>query len=80
MPGGGSRDRAEIRIDTVRKLLLHGDPAPNWHTGPMQALGLSLLFGAPWLAAIAVLWTRAPRDGTATPSLGQRALERLQTL
>jgi hypothetical protein len=46
----------------------------------MQAIALSLLFGAPWLAAIVVIWSRAPRGDVATPSLGERSLERLRTI
>jgi hypothetical protein len=46
----------------------------------MQGIAISLLFGAPWIAAIAWTWSRAPRADRATPSAGERALERLSTL
>jgi hypothetical protein len=45
----------------------------------MQTAGLSLLLGAPWLAAIAWTWSRAPRTEVVPPSMGERALQRLST-
>lgn len=49
----------------------------GWHYRPMNALWLSLLFGAPWLAAIAYVWPRAPRMDGPPPSLAQSTRERL---
>jgi hypothetical protein len=43
----------------------------------MNALWLSLLFGAPWLAAIAYTWPRAPRMDGPPPSTADRTRERL---
>ncbi len=43
----------------------------------MEAIGLSLLFGAPWLVAIVWAWSQAPRMETAPLSLGARMLQRL---
>jgi hypothetical protein len=43
----------------------------------MNALWLSLLFGAPWLAAIAYSWSRAPRLEGPPPSTADRARARL---
>jgi hypothetical protein len=42
-----------------------------------MALWLSLLFGAPWLAAIAYTWSRAPRMLDLPPSTADRTRERL---
>jgi hypothetical protein len=46
----------------------------------MTALGLSLLFAAPWLVAIAWTWSRAPRTERIPPSLGELAVRRLRTM
>jgi hypothetical protein len=43
----------------------------------MNALLLTLLFGAPWLAAIAYTWSQAPRMDGPPPSMADRARERL---
>jgi hypothetical protein len=43
----------------------------------MNALWLSLLFAAPWLAAIAYTWSRAPRMDGPPPSMADRTRERL---
>jgi hypothetical protein len=43
----------------------------------MNALWLSLLFGAPWLGAIAYIWYRAPRQDAPPLSLADRTRERL---
>jgi hypothetical protein len=43
----------------------------------MIALWLSLLLGAPWLAAIAHTWSRAPRMDGPPPSMADRMRERL---
>jgi len=45
----------------------------------MEALGISLLFGAPWLVAIAWAWAHASHTDAVPQSLGARALQRLQT-
>jgi len=46
----------------------------------MSSIWLSILFGAPWLAAIVGAWSRAPRADAVPPSLGERARQRLSTL
>jgi hypothetical protein len=46
----------------------------------MHGLWLSLLFGAPWLAAIIWIWSRAPRTDVVPPSMGEQALQRLSTI
>jgi hypothetical protein len=46
-------------------------------TRRMNALWLSLLFGAPWLAAIVYTWSRAPRMGGMPPSFADRTHQRL---
>jgi hypothetical protein len=43
----------------------------------MNALWLSLLFGAPWLAAIVYTWSRAPRMDGPPLSQADRTRERL---
>jgi hypothetical protein len=43
----------------------------------MDALWLSLLFGSPWLAGIAYVWSRAPRMDDPPPSMADRTRERL---
>jgi hypothetical protein len=43
----------------------------------MNALWLSLLFGAPWLAAIAYTFSRVPRMDGPPPSMTHRTRERL---
>jgi len=43
----------------------------------MNALWLSLLFGAPWLVAIAYTLPRAPRMDGPPPSMAHRTRERL---
>jgi hypothetical protein len=48
--------------------------------GQMNGLWLSLLFGAPWLAAIVWTWSRAPRADSVPPSMGERARQRLWTI
>ena len=45
----------------------------------MTALWLSLLFGAPWLVAIAYVWSRAPREDGPPPSMADYARDRLWT-
>jgi hypothetical protein len=40
---------------------------------------LLIVFGAPWLAAIAWLWSKRPRDGTVPPSMAEAARKRLWT-
>jgi hypothetical protein len=50
---------------------------PGWHNQPMNALWLSLLFGAPWLAAIAYTFSRVPRMDGPPPSMAHRTRERL---
>jgi hypothetical protein len=43
----------------------------------VNTLWVTLLLAAPWLAALAYTWSRAPRlDGT-PPSMAERARERL---
>jgi hypothetical protein len=43
----------------------------------VNTLWVTLLLTAPWLAALAYTWSRAPRlDGT-PPSMAERARERL---
>jgi hypothetical protein len=44
----------------------------------MEALLLSALLGAPWLAAIVWTWVHAPRLDVVPPSMGERALRRLE--
>jgi len=46
----------------------------------MIGIGLVLAVTAPWLLGIAVAWRHAPLGDDVPPSLGQRALERLQTV
>jgi hypothetical protein len=43
----------------------------------MNTLWLTLLFGAPWLAAILYTWSRAPRMDRPPPSMADRTRERL---
>jgi hypothetical protein len=43
----------------------------------MNALWLTLLFGAPWLAAILYTCSRAPRMDRPPPSMADRTRERL---
>src|SRR5262249_21923233 len=49
----------------------------DWHTQPMNALWLTLLLAAPWLAALAYTWSRAPRMDGPPPSTAERTRERL---
>jgi hypothetical protein len=44
----------------------------------MDALLFTSLLGAPWLAAIAWTWVHAPRSDVVPPSMGERALRRLE--
>jgi hypothetical protein len=44
----------------------------------LNAIGLSLLLGAPWIVAIIWVWSRAPRFDAVPQSMGHRALERLR--
>ena len=44
----------------------------------MSGIGLSLLFGAPWLAATVWTWWRAPRVDVVPLSMGERARQRLE--
>jgi hypothetical protein len=46
----------------------------------MESVWLSLLFGAPWLAAIVWIRSRAPRIEVVPASMGARALQRLATI
>jgi hypothetical protein len=46
---------------------------------PWWAWLLPLGFGAPWLAAIAWLWNKRPRDGAIPPSMADAARKRLWT-
>jgi hypothetical protein len=39
-----------------------------------------ILFCAPWVVAIAWVWTRLPKDGSIPLSAGERARKRLLTL
>ena len=57
-----------------------GSPTYGRHTGSMYGLWLSLLFGAPWLAAIIWIWSRVPRTDVVPPSMGEQALQRLSTI
>jgi hypothetical protein len=43
----------------------------------MNAIWLSILFGSPWLAAIAYTWSRAPRTDETPPSMADRVRDRL---
>lgn len=43
----------------------------------MEAILLSLLFGAPWLVAIAWVWSQAPRMDDVPLSMGARMRQRL---
>jgi hypothetical protein len=43
----------------------------------MEALWLSLLFGTPWLVAIAWAWSLAPRMDSVPPSMAARIRQRL---
>jgi hypothetical protein len=43
----------------------------------LNAIVLSLVLGAPWVAAIVWTWSRAPRLDSVPPSTGQLARERL---
>jgi hypothetical protein len=44
----------------------------------MEPLLLSVLLGAPWLAAIVWTWVHVPRPDVVPPSMGERALRRLE--
>jgi hypothetical protein len=46
------------------------------HSTLFPALGLSLLFGSPWLAASVWLWRLGPRDGAVPPSMAELARRR----
>lgn len=46
----------------------------------MYGIGLLLVLVAPWLVAIGWVWSRAPRDDSVPPSMGERALQRLTTV
>jgi hypothetical protein len=43
----------------------------------MNALWLTVLFGAPWLAAIGYTWSRAPRMDGPPASMADRTRERI---
>jgi hypothetical protein len=43
----------------------------------MDAIGISLLFAAPWIVAAVWVWSRAPRYDGVPPSMGERARDRL---
>jgi hypothetical protein len=43
----------------------------------MEGLWISLVFGAPWLVAIAWVWSRGPRMDGLPPSMADRLRERL---
>ena len=43
----------------------------------MESLRISLVFGAPWLVAIAWVWLRGPRMDGPPPSMADRMRERL---
>lgn len=60
-------------------MLTASPPAVSWHSGDMEAIWLSLLFGAPWLAVIAWAWSRAPRMDAVPPSMGERMRDRLSS-
>jgi hypothetical protein len=45
--------------------------------GVVGALGLGLLFAAPWVVAAVWLWRRGSNDGTVAPSPGELARRRL---
>jgi hypothetical protein len=47
------------------------------HSGHMEAIWLSLLFGSPWLVAIAWTWSQAPRMDTVPLSMAARMRQRL---
>jgi hypothetical protein len=46
------------------------------HSTLFSALGLSLLFGSPWLVASIWLWRLRPRDGAVPPSMAELARRR----
>jgi len=46
----------------------------------MNSIWLSVVIGAPWLAAIAWTWWHAPGLDVVPPSLGERARRRLETI
>jgi hypothetical protein len=46
---------------------------------PLWAWLLPILFGAPWIVAAVWVWRNTPRDDTATPSMAERARQRLWT-
>jgi hypothetical protein len=71
-------DSGSIRKQSGKRDVGHFRNAPRgWHTQPMNALWLTLLFAAPWLAAIAYTWSRAPRMDGPPPSMAERTRERL---
>ena len=43
----------------------------------MEGLWISLVFGAPWLVAIAWVWSRGPRMDGLPPSMADRMREHL---
>jgi hypothetical protein len=43
----------------------------------LDSIGISLLFGAPWIVAIIWAWSRAPRSDNVPPSLAARTRDRL---
>jgi hypothetical protein len=46
----------------------------------MKSIEVMLVLASPWLAAIGMLWSRAPRTDEVPASMGERALERLRAL
>lgn len=69
------------RTDSARvERFLLGAAHHNRHTVSMNGIWLSVVIGAPWLAAIAWTWWHAPRLDVVPPSLGERARRRLETI
>jgi hypothetical protein len=56
--------------------MLRSPPVPGT-LDRMEALWLSLLFGAPWLVAIAWVSSQAPRMDAVPPSMAARMRQRL---
>jgi hypothetical protein len=47
------------------------------HSHSLAWIAYPVIFGAPWLLAIAWYWRRRPRDGAIPASMAERSLRRL---
>lgn len=70
---------APAREDSVRRWRESclADSGVGKVDGMLNSIGISLLLGAPWIVAIILMWSRAPRPDRVPPSMAERARERL---